>query len=71
MKLVFHCVSGVQCNNHAVVEIDAVPNCVERRKIGVALFPTVASVLNHSCDPNTATVMVGNRFDAKNFAGLI
>jgi len=34
---------------------------VERDRIGLGLFPTVASLLNHSCDPNTAPVMMGNR----------
>ena len=43
------------------MEIVKVPSNVEREKVGIALFPAVASILNHSCDPNTAPVMVGNR----------
>jgi hypothetical protein len=52
---------AVQCNNHSMVEIGSVPMGVDRDRVGLALFPTVASLLNHSCDPNTAPVMVANR----------
>jgi hypothetical protein len=50
-----------QCNNHSIVEIVGVPIGVDRQKVAVGLFPTVASLLNHSCDPNTSTVMIGIR----------
>jgi len=53
--------SATECNNHAINEVVGVPLGVERNRIGLGLFPTVASIINHSCDPNTSTVMIGTR----------
>ena len=52
------------CNVHSISEIDSVETQEElksesnhgitRASTGIVLFPKVASMMNHSCDPNTA-----------------
>jgi hypothetical protein len=32
---------------------------MSKRFVGHAVFPLAASLFNHSCDPNTSTVMCG------------
>ncbi len=39
-----------------ILEISKVAESVSRDPYGLAIFPTAASLLNHSCDPNTSTV---------------
>ena len=38
-------------------EITSIDLHVTRSMVGCAVFPVAASVINHSCDPNTATVV--------------
>ena len=42
-----------------MTELTSVATSVQRTEVGNGVFPRVASLLNHSCDPNTATVIVG------------
>ncbi len=57
LLLVFY--AAVQSNNHAVQEVSSVDaRGVGRTILGNAVFPHAASCLNHSCDPNTAPVVL-------------
>ena len=39
-------------------EITSIANNVTRKPYALGVFPTAASLLNHSCDPNSATVIL-------------
>ena len=39
-------------------EITSISHCVTRTPYALGVFPTAASLLNHSCDPNSATVVL-------------
>ena len=39
-------------------EITSISHCVARTPYALGVFPTAASLLNHSCDPNSATVVL-------------
>lgn len=58
LHLLFHFYTVVQSNNHSLLELTHVGTSVEKDIVGNALFPTVASILNHSCDPNTSPVVI-------------
>jgi hypothetical protein len=47
-------------NNHSVSEIDSISGFVTRKSVALAIYPTAASLINHSCDPNTSTVAMAN-----------
>ena len=58
-ELLLHHALQLRCNAHAVTAIvggdrdgESPVHCVEQTKLGSALFVS-ASLLNHSCDPNT------------------
>ena len=63
-EFLFKAHSIMFCNVHSISEIDSVEtskdlesesNCgITRASTGIVLFPKVASMMNHSCDPNTA-----------------
>ena len=64
--LLFHAYSVIMSNVHAVSEVNATDTKegheshlfvgIKRNITGNCLFPNVASMLNHSCDPNTACI---------------
>lgn len=58
-ELLLHHALQLRCNAHAVTAIvgsdrdrESPVHCVEQTKLGSALYVS-ASLLNHSCDPNT------------------
>ena len=54
--IIFHILEAIQYNVHPIDEVTEVvdPNKnVDLLEIGSAVFPTLASCLNHSCDPTT------------------
>ena len=61
--IIFHLLECVQYNSHPidVVVGDIDPNKnVNLVEIGTAVYPTIATCLNHSCDPSTVRVSRGN-----------
>eukprot|EP00090_Calanus_glacialis_P007248 TRINITY_DN15692_c0_g1_i1.p1 TRINITY_DN15692_c0_g1~~TRINITY_DN15692_c0_g1_i1.p1 ORF type:complete len:671 (-),score=156.98 TRINITY_DN15692_c0_g1_i1:49-2061(-) len=62
--LIFHILEAIQYNTHPIDEVtkEVDPNKnVDLLEIGSAVFPSLASCLNHSCDPSTVRVCVGNQ----------
>merc|ERR1711936_139209 len=62
--IVFHILEAIQYNVHPLDEVtgDIDPNKhIDLLEIGSAVFPTLASSLNHSCDPSTLRVCDGNQ----------
>lgn len=58
-ELLLHHALQLRCNAHAVTAVvggdrdsESPVHCVEQTKLGSALYVS-ASLLNHSCDPNT------------------
>ena len=58
LHLLFHFYSVVQSNNHSIQDLKYIGETVKRGIVGNALFPTVASIMNHSCDPNSTPVVI-------------
>ena len=66
--LIFHAYSVILSNNHTVGEVSSLNIDgeletatfvgIKRELIGNCVFARVASILNHSCDPNTSPVYV-------------
>merc|ERR1719414_2459655 len=60
--LIFHAYSVILPNNHSVGEVDNSDLKsfvgIKRNLLGNCVFPRVASILNHSCDPNTSPVYI-------------
>ena len=60
--LIFHAYSVILPNNHSVGEVDNSELKsfvgIKRNLLGNCVFPRVASILNHSCDPNTSPVYI-------------
>ena len=60
--LIFHAYSVILPNNHSVGEVDSSELNgfvgIKRNIVGNCVFARVASVLNHSCDPNTSPVYI-------------
>ena len=69
--LIFQAYSVTLSNNHTIGEVDSlnVENELElssfvgikRNLTGNCVFPRVASILNHSCDPNTSPVYINGK----------
>ena len=69
--LIFQAYSVILSNNHTVGEVDSlnIENELElssfvgikRNLIGNCVFARVASILNHSCDPNTSPVYINGK----------
>jgi len=62
--LIFHILESIQYNVHPIDDptgdIDPNKN-VDLLEIGSAVFPSLASCLNHSCDPSTIRICLGNQ----------
>ena len=60
--LIFHAYSVILPNNHSVGEVDSSDLNgfvgIKRKLVGNCVFARVASILNHSCDPNTSPVYI-------------
>merc|ERR1712012_1545989 len=60
--LIFHAYSVILPNNHSVGEVDSSELNgfvgIKRKLVGNCVFARVASILNHSCDPNTSPVYI-------------
>jgi hypothetical protein len=56
--LLFQFGLAVLSNNHGISEITA--GQLNRTKYGLAFYPKSASLMNHSCNPNTGTVVIKN-----------
>ena len=69
--LLFHSYCAILSNSFAVSEIDASDvdenkkphniNRIQRTITGNAVFPTPASLINHSCDPNTTCIFINGK----------
>jgi hypothetical protein len=67
--LLFHAYSVILSNVHSVSEVNANDTKeglesdsfvgIKRNNTGNCLFPKVASMVNHSCDPNTTCIYIG------------
>ena len=63
------------CNVHSISEIDSVETreklksesnpSITRASTGIVLFPKVASMMNHSCDPNTACFYANGKIQVR------
>ena len=54
--IIFHILEAIQYNIHPIDEVvkEVDPNKnIDLLEIGSAVFPSLASCLNHSCDPST------------------
>merc|ERR1711892_1012203 len=59
-QVLCHYFAAVLPNIHAIFELKSTPdNPTKTDLVAVALFPNVASHLNHSCDPNTFVIDIG------------
>ena len=69
--LLFHSYCAILSNSFAVSEINASNvdedkkpnniNRIQRSLTGNAVFPTPASLINHSCDPNTTCIFINGK----------
>ena len=60
--IIFHLLEDIQYNSHPIdtVQGDIDPNTnVKLVEIGSAVYPSLATVCNHSCDPSTSRVTRG------------
>ena len=57
--LTSHIHAAIKPNIHASFQAGVRGEKLNQEYLGVALFPTVASCFNHSCDPNTFVIDVG------------
>ena len=57
--LMCHVHAAIKPNIHASFQVGVRGDQLNQEYLGVALFPTVASCFNHSCDPNTFVVDIG------------
>ena len=57
--LITHIHAAIKPNIHASFQAGVRGDQLKQEYLGVALFPTVASCFNHSCDPNTFVVDIG------------
>merc|ERR1712110_255506 len=57
--LITHIHAAIKPNIHASFQAGVRGDQLNQEYLGVALFPTVASCFNHSCDPNTFVVDIG------------
>lgn len=55
----FHFYAVMQSNNHSIQEVCGTVPHVQKRPLGSALYPAAASILNHSCDPNSGPFQAG------------
>ena len=72
----FHAYSVLLSNVHAVSELDSsgikddqeseTSSIIKRNTTGSGLFPKTASILNHSCDPNTTCVYINGKTQVSN-----
>ena len=59
-QVICHYYAAVLPNVHAISEQHFTPeNQTKTEMVAIGLFPTVASHLNHSCDPNTFVIDIG------------
>ena len=75
--LLFQAYCIMFCNVHSISEIDSVETQQElksesnhgitRASTGIVLFPKVASMMNHSCNPNTACFYADGKIQVKEF----
>ena len=76
-EFLFKAHSIMFCNVHSISEIDSVEtqkdlklesnSGITRASTGIVLFPKVASMMNHSCDPNTACFYANGKIQVKYF----
>ena len=74
-SLLFQAYCTLFCNVHSISEIDSVgtqealkPESspgITRSSTGIVLFPKVASMMNHSCDPNTACFYAAGKIQVR------
>ena len=74
-ELLFNAHSIMFCNVHSISEIDSVEtqkdlksesnSGITRASTGIVLFPKVASMMNHSCDPNTACFYANGKIQVR------
>ena len=57
--LTSHIHAAIKPNIHASFQAGVRGEQLNQEYLGVALFPTVASCFNHSCDPNTFVIDIG------------
>ena len=57
--LTSHIHAAIKPNIHASFQAGVRGDQLNQEYLGVALFPTVASCFNHSCDPNTFVIDIG------------
>ena len=57
--LTSHIHAAIKPNIHASFQAGVQGEQLNQEYLGVALFPTVASCFNHSCDPNTFVIDIG------------
>ena len=57
--LASHIHAAIKPNIHASFQAGVRGEQLNQEYLGVALFPTVASCFNHSCDPNTFVIDIG------------
>jgi len=57
--LTSHIHAAIKPNIHASFQAGVRGDKLNQEYLGVALFPTVASCFNHSCDPNTFVIDIG------------
>ena len=72
----FHAYSVLLSNVHAVSEHNSsgtkddqesqASNSIKRKTTGSGLFPRAASILNHSCDPNTTCIYTNGKTQVSN-----
>ena len=70
-SLLFHTYSAILSNSLAISEINAAEaqenqkantvNRIQRTITGNAVFPRCASMINHSCDPNTTCIFINGK----------
>ena len=74
-SLLFQAYCIMFCNVHSISEIDSVETQeklksesnpgITRASTGIVLFPKVASIMNHSCDPNTACFYANGKIQVR------
>ena len=62
MLVICHHFAAIKSNIHTVVELrNGSEDQLQMKPVGVAMFPDVALHINHSCNPNTFVIDVGDR----------
>ena len=74
-SLLFQAYCIMFCNVHSISEVDSVEtqehsqsetnHGITRASTGIVLFPKVASMMNHSCDPNTACFYANGKIQVR------